>query len=1102
VSLSLRRIRELSWRQFFSSGAMSRGIEYAQQGAVLSRRFSPQQDSMIIHGEVLGSGSEPYALEITCNEENAKLVLSSTCTCSVGNYCKHAAAVLHSLEDITESETEVTRAQLEQWDRWFERVALLGSGRAPATTENKLLGFVFSSAQDGSPIAILRVRPAWFRQRSNGQYVEVQALTGGELATRHWVNHVDDAQYIFLARLMSASVVHSQGVYGYSLEGRRGEALLQELLSSQLCIWKRLTQPLVLGKSRAMEWQWQMQEDGTQRLAVQSLNGLKIARSDNLWYVDEEISQIGLIMGDSASAIAAYDMPSLDSELVEHVAKRWPDLKQVATLPPPPKAPIAENWIAVPKAEVTLKCMTLKKTSEATNAATSHVLFASLCFDYAGIAVPAEPMSRRAYRDYQGRSVVIERNLEMEQQHIEILRNTGFIEIGKSPLARIAQSKLKFGDWTLKDARPDDTETFLQRVPTLRESGLLVRFAADFPTQLLELQKPISITWSATDNPNLITLNVTADIEGESISLLPLLQRTLESKSLAEIAATGGHDSPYWCISLDEKRQLILRREHVRNLVSPLIEWLDGAKLEQNQLVLPHLAIAALAHLEEGNGFVQKVEQQQLRQQLVAIQNQNKTKPTHAPEKLQATLRAYQLEGLHWLESLRTMGVGGLLADDMGLGKTVQVLAHLLLTQEQKDQAMPSLVICPTSVLLNWAEQAARFAPSLNILTLRGADREEHFHKIPDYDLVLTTYPLLGRDSAVLAQYKFDIAIFDEAQALKNAHSKTAKAARDIRATRKLMVTGTPLENHLGELWTQMDLALPGLFGTQRTFRRYYRLPIEKFADQDRQAQLRQRLAPYMLRRTKVEVAPELPPKTEVIHHIELHDAQRDLYESIRIAMHERVHNAITTRGVKKSSVVVLDALLKLRQVCCDSRLLKNTEASWITESAKLDALMLMLDSLIAEGRRILLFSQFTQMLDLIEIEVDKKNWDFVRLDGDTIDREQPVKRFMKGKTPLFLLSLKAGGTGLNLTVADTVVHYDPWWNPAVETQATDRAHRIGQDKPVFVYKLICVGTIEDKIQVLQQRKSDLARAVLENTVTNTTELTLEEINQLFAPLA
>jgi SNF2 family DNA or RNA helicase len=325
------------------------------------------------------------------------------------------------------------------------------------------------------------------------------------------------------------------------------------------------------------------------------------------------------------------------------------------------------------------------------------------------------------------------------------------------------------------------------------------------------------------------------------------------------------------------------------------------------------------------------------------------------------------------------------------------------------------------------------------------------FPEIMRNDVILTTYPLLWRDAEELMQHSYHLLILDEAQTVKNAQSQSAEAVRKIDARHRLCLTGTPLENHLGELWSQFDFLLPGFLGTSKQFTRHWRTPIEKQGDLRRRTLLARRIRPFILRRKKEDVARELPPKTIIIRSVELEGAQRDLYETVRAAMDAKVRDEIASRGFARSQIVILDALLKLRQVCCDPRLVKATAARKVTERAKLDLLMAMLPELVDEGRRVLVFSQFTSMLALIEHELDKADIRYVTLTGDTVDREVPIRRFQDCEVPIFLISLKAGGVGLNLTAADTVIHYDPWWNPAVENQATDRAHRLGQDKPVFV---------------------------------------------------
>jgi SNF2 family DNA or RNA helicase len=358
------------------------------------------------------------------------------------------------------------------------------------------------------------------------------------------------------------------------------------------------------------------------------------------------------------------------------------------------------------------------------------------------------------------------------------------------------------------------------------------------------------------------------------------------------------------------------------------------------------------------------------------------------------------------------------------------------------------------------------------------------------------------RDKDVLLSHSFHLLILDEAHHIKNSKAISTQIVMQLKARHRLCLTGTPMENHLGELWSLFHFLMPGFLGNEAFFKRTFRTPIEKHADNERRMALNRRIAPFLLRRTKDVVAKELPPKTEMIRYIELQDAQRDLYESIRVAMEEKVRKEIEKLGLARSHIVILDALLKLRQVCCDPRLLKmNSPMKQRASSAKIDLLKEILPELIEEGRRILIFSSFREMLVIIEELLHTLNIPYTQLTGKTLDRPKAIERFTSGEVPVFLISLKAGGVGLNLTSADTVIHVDPWWNPAAENQATDRAYRIGQDKPVFVYKLVTKDTVEEKIIAMQAKKQSLADSIYSDKAMADANITEDDLKMLFSPL-
>lgn len=475
------------------------------------------------------------------------------------------------------------------------------------------------------------------------------------------------------------------------------------------------------------------------------------------------------------------------------------------------------------------------------------------------------------------------------------------------------------------------------------------------------------------------------------------------------------------------------------------------------------------------------------------------TPPT--PDSLQADLREYQLQGYHWMQFLAQHHLHGILADDMGLGKTLQCLTHILAEIENnRTNNLPSLVIAPTSVVENWKAEAQKFAPSLDILILQGNKRHTLFSEIDNVDVVITSYALLHRDIYTLQRYQFHLLILDEAQHIKNAKAQVSQTVRLLQAQHRLCLSGTPVENNLSELWSLIDFLIPGHLNTLENFNSTYRIPIEKRQQTDLLPALTKRIAPLILRRTKNEVAKELPPKTEIPHTIPLHTDQQDLYETVRSTMDKQVRQALAQQG-NEAQILFLDALLKLRQICCHPDLLDANQQK-NPQSAKFDYFCELLQTLRAEKHRILLFSQFTSMLSIIQDHLIKIGCDYLKLTGETNNRQELVNRWQSGEGEIFLISLKAGGTGLTLTGADTVIHYDPWWNPAAENQATDRAYRIGQDKPVFVHKLICQHTVEERIQQMQSKKGNIADTLLEGTLNNPSkQLTTETLNHLLAPV-
>ena len=469
---------------------------------------------------------------------------------------------------------------------------------------------------------------------------------------------------------------------------------------------------------------------------------------------------------------------------------------------------------------------------------------------------------------------------------------------------------------------------------------------------------------------------------------------------------------------------------------------------------------------------------------------------------LESILRPYQKHGVAWLRFLRENGFGGILADEMGLGKTAQTLAYFRGEKSEargeKDTRLPHLVICPTSLVYNWLAETQKFTPELKIVALHGPDRHVLFETIPLNDVVVTSYALLRRDWERYREFEFDTVVLDEAQHIKNRQTQNAQAVKAVKSQHRIVLTGTPLENSVLDLWSIFDFLMPGYLGSAQDFRERYELPIVKEKSAEAQSRLSRRLRPFLLRRLKRDVASDLPAKIEQVAYCELTPDQRGVYQQVIEAGRKEILEAVGGQGLAKSRMVVLSALLRLRQVCCDLRLLKLDRVDPATASGKLDLFSELLEEVIDGGHRVLVFSQFVSMLSLLKERLAAESIDYCYLDGSTVDRGAVVERFQANASiPVFLISLKAGGVGLNLTGADTVIHFDPWWNPAVEDQATDRAHRIGQAKVVTSYKLITRDTVEEKILALQNRKRDIIQATIGDEEAFAAALNWEEIQEL-----
>ncbi|PGH53479.1 RNA helicase [Azospirillum palustre] len=707
-----------------------------------------------------------------------------------------------------------------------------------------------------------------------------------------------------------------------------------------------------------------------------------------------------------------------------------------------------------------------------------------LSFDYGepGNAVEIEPDDQRQFARYEdefNEVTFVRRDKADEQAALDRLSGLGFAQARIEPPKGALNARGSRVHWlTGRDVEERWQHFLTNEVPALTKAGWIMEVGADFGTKVIEPGAEVEVAVRDAGD-GWFDLDVGVEIDGERQPLLPILARLVEKGGLSTTRIIDGRAH----IVLDDGNVLALPAERIERLLSVLEAMLDSGRSSGDRLKVPLAEADSLLDIDDLiarrgdetaqiDGYLQRLRADEMPGDMTP------------PPGFKGELRDYQRGGLAWMQSLRANNVAGILADDMGLGKTAQTLAHIAMEEHEGRLTEPCLVVVPTSLVPNWVAESERFTPHLRVVVLHGIDRHGKLSEIDRAHIVVTTYGVVARDVDLLKRLTWHMIVLDEAQAIKNPDGKATRAVAALPARHRLCLSGTPVENNLGELWSQFAFLMPGLLGDRKEFGKRYRVPIEKRGDNTRANLLMRRIRPFLLRRTKEAVAKELPPKTEVVVRIDLERDQRDLYETIRLSVNETVRAALAAsgKGLGQNAIAVIDALLKLRQVCCDPRLLKSIAAlgGKARPSAKLHALTEMVKEMVPEGRRILIFSQFTSMLDLIKLELEKVAIPYVELTGRTLDRAEPVNRFQNREVPVFLISLKAGGRGLNLTAADTVIHYDPWWNPAAEDQATDRAYRIGQDKPVFVYKLIAANTVEERILDLQRRKGSLSDATIE----------------------
>ena len=1131
------------------SSTYARGLELYRTQRVLNLSLEQLRGYWLLLGDVQGSQRHPYevTIEIKRSKTGELLEWDSDCTCPVGYQCKHGVALMikaayqgyqllsqpavttpvakpatpeqlqtqrQTLEarvhEIARLEAE---AQVIRWLKDLENSNLARENpialRSPQVQRNEQFLYLLSiaGAKTTNPCLTLEV------------VVSSPKVTGGWAKAKTLKFHPEKGQPVFdlaseadhdVLQLMRA-LPSSSSAYYYSysskskvtIEGKYGiEALKKAASTGRLFVDDLKSQPDIAalwGPEQALSWSWNEVSNLNSSADLWALRakiseaGHHLCLNNPPFYLNTQSGVFGLVNTQGLSMGQVTVLLKAPPMRADALKKHQPALiQQLGAVPlPPVLEPIETLSGLTPQAHLLLRQV------PASDVPTDGLIQITLTFDYAG---------QRGWWGGQGSSVLIEtsakrlllqRDPQAELEAIMRLRDFGLGSNGRDLFSIPGdQSQQLWLQWA-------DTD-----YAALREAGFVLTLGPELQ-DWLQYADTLDVKLQAQGDDEATSpwfdLSLGMEINGERHNILPWLPQLINAAaSHPRDAETGLPDLPEFVFLNNPAGGFIrLPTEGLKPWMGALLELVGDRSHDFSKDSLKLSRFDALRTTSAlGQGAVWEGAAH-LREMVQRLSGRTELPEAALPKSVNATLRPYQQQGVNWLQFLREYSLAGILADDMGLGKTLQALAHIQIEKDAGRLTHPALIIAPVSLMGNWKREAERFCPNLRCLVHHGLDRHEAADTMMEHDIVIAPYSLLHRDRERWLQATWHLVVLDEAQNIKNANTHAAEVASELKTRHRLCLSGTPMENNLGEIWSLFHFLMPGFLGSQKRFSELFRKPIEKQGDPDAMFQLRARVTPFMLRRTKALVADELPPKVETIMRVELSGKQADLYETIRLGMEKTVREALDSKGLAKSQITILDALLKLRQVCCDPHLVKLTAAKKVTASAKLEQLMEMLPEMLAEGRRILLFSQFTTMLSLIEDELVKRKIKWVKLTGQSQKRDELIEQFTSGAVPLFLISLKAGGVGLNLPQADTVIHYDPWWNPAVENQATDRAHRIGQTKSVWVVKLVAQGTIEERILALQDRKAALAESMYSGSVGRKQPLFSEsDLQELLKPLS
>lgn len=1031
-------------RGLVPSHIYTRGLDYFRQGRV----EIGQMDNEYIRAKVRGS----HLYDVVIHFERTKPTLS--CTCPYAYYCKHIVAVMLAANQIGQAIMPTVTPAAAQADDWKSIFKVEKNAVSEGGWKEYKMIFLFSLTKNGwklSPEArFLKKDGSFGRKKSTGYLSMDNQEIDISSAEKIVVKYLTDT-YIDIFRSHSSGFDFGTDL-GHLLQLLKDSVIFNETdQAARIRFYPNETELHFRLDVKHNDYclSLTMMDGGTSLGSID--NSFKLLTSghvyffkDNTIYHAKNNLSAALLKPFSESA-ESVKIPA--AEINEFLKKLYPKLIASGA-----QVQLPETISIRHENELTARRLYLREEK--------GILYISARFVYGKTAVSALPFKSLEVLQEDSGFVFVQRQQKVESFWTDFLGEHGLA-------AHFIEFELK--------SRIDPIFWLFDTLPVIAANGFEI-FGEEKLDKLKVRRVMPKLVSRVKSGEDWFDLKVELDFEGMTVSVFEVWEALKAKQNFIRLNDGSA-------VRLDEE---ILSKIGLITMFGRRDAKENSIRFSKTQAILLDQVLSGSAFQESDEAF---------KLQLRRFKEFDGIENISVPRQFKGELRPYQKAGLDWLVFLNKFGFGGCLADDMGLGKTVQALA--LLQKTKNEQGGTSLILAPTSVVHNWQKESQHFTPKLKLLVHSGVDRVGDASTFVKYDVIITSYAIILRDYDFIKDFDFNYLILDESQKIKNPHSITAQCARGLRARHRLVMTGTPIENNLTELWSQFNFLNAGMLGSLTSFEEYYGKAIQMLGDQDKAGQLKRMIYPFILRRTKEDVAKELPPKVENVTYCDMDEQQTHEYNKWRDFYRAAILNEIQTRGMNRSKMKVLEGLTKLRQLSIHP---KMVDESYTNSSGKFDLLWDSLEDIMSEKHKVLLFSQFVKALKLVRERLDSDTVKYAYLDGSTRDRQEQVDLFQRdASVQLFLISLKAGGLGLNLTAADYVIHLDPWWNPAVEMQASDRAHRIGQDKKVFVYKLITRDTVEEKVLNLQEKKKKLVSEIISTDAAFFKSLNKDDIEQLFS---